>query len=567
MIGLRRVGIGVLILVLVAVGGTGSVGAQAPKPEGEMRWALYVSLVPAWFDPGDVVGVLTPFWVLYAMHDALVKPMPGNHLTPSLAESWTLSPDQRTYEFKLREGLKFHNGDPFTSEDVRFSFHRAKGSKVLQEKVRDVEIAGPYRVRFHLHEPWPDFMTFYGTVVSGAGWIVPKKYVEQVGDVRLAALDHGQPRRRLQHALEHQALDARHLAPVPLVGFHHELDARLLADELVGPETDRMLQEAVLADLLDVLLGHDPGGAGGEGAVEGHEVGPRLVQVEAHARGADDLHVLHLLVEQLAPGAREAELDVLGRERLAVVELDSLAQLELVRALVGADRPRLGQARRVVVAGHRLHHRVVQRIEDPEGRERAGHLAGIVPGRHQRDVDGEAHLALGLGLGGRPGHAAGDDEGAREQEGGDGTSRGLAHGSHFLRRHCGTAKRGGMVAWRAMQEVHPTRQVPGEAHRRWFSSGDLDLIVWCDHHGAPVAFQLCYDKGRSERALTWEPTTGLVHSAVDDGEFEIGMRYKATPVLAPDGPLDVPRVAARFAAASTDLPTDIAAFVRDRLRD
>jgi hypothetical protein len=118
-----------------------------------------------------------------------------------------------------------------------------------------------------------------------------------------------------------------------------------------------------------------------------------------------------------------------------------------------------------------------------------------------------------------------------------------------------------------MQEVHPTRQVPGEAHRRWFSSSDLDLIVWCDNHGAPVAFQLCYDKGRKEHALTWEPATGLVTSAVDDGEFAIGMRYKATPVLAPGGALDIPRVAARFAAASTELPTDIAAFVRDRLRD
>ena len=53
------------------------------KPEREMRWALYVTLSPAWFDPGEVVGVLTPFWVLYALHDALVKPMSGNHLAPS----------------------------------------------------------------------------------------------------------------------------------------------------------------------------------------------------------------------------------------------------------------------------------------------------------------------------------------------------------------------------------------------------------------------------------------------------------------------------------------------------
>ena len=54
-------------------------GAAAPyKPEGEMRWALYVTLSPSWFDPGEVVGLLTPFWVLYAMHDAVVKPMPGD---------------------------------------------------------------------------------------------------------------------------------------------------------------------------------------------------------------------------------------------------------------------------------------------------------------------------------------------------------------------------------------------------------------------------------------------------------------------------------------------------------
>ena len=151
-----------------------------PKPEGEMRWALYVTLPPAWFDPGEVVGVITPFWVLYALHDALVKPMPGNHLTPSLAESWTLSPDQTIYEFKLREGLKFHNGDPFTAEDVKFSFERAKG-KILHEKVKEVIIVDPYRVRFVLHEPWPDFMIFYGTFASGAGWIVPKKYLESVG--------------------------------------------------------------------------------------------------------------------------------------------------------------------------------------------------------------------------------------------------------------------------------------------------------------------------------------------------------------------------------------------------
>jgi len=170
-----------MLCALLTVGLFGSAPAQT-KPEGEMRWALYVTLPPVWFDPGEVAGQLTPFWILYALHDALVKPMPGNMLSPSLAESWTVSADQLVYEFKLREGLKFHNGDSFTAEDVKFSFYRAKGSKALRDRVKEVVAVEPSRVRFVLQEPWPDFLTFYGTILSGAGWIVPKTYVERVGD-------------------------------------------------------------------------------------------------------------------------------------------------------------------------------------------------------------------------------------------------------------------------------------------------------------------------------------------------------------------------------------------------
>ena len=114
----------VLLMCLLPGGGLPGPASAQSRPDGEMRWALYVTLSPVWFDPGEFQG-LTPFWVLYAIHDALVKPMPGNLMTPSLAESWTVSTDQLAYEFKLREGLKFHNGDPFTAEDVKFSFHRA----------------------------------------------------------------------------------------------------------------------------------------------------------------------------------------------------------------------------------------------------------------------------------------------------------------------------------------------------------------------------------------------------------------------------------------------------------
>ena len=101
-------------------------------------------------------------------------------------ESWTESPDGRVYEFTLREGVTFHNGDPFTAEDVKFSFLRYKGASatLLHEKVKAVEIFDAHRVRFVLHKPWPDFLTVYSGLASGAGWVVPKAHVERVGDER-----------------------------------------------------------------------------------------------------------------------------------------------------------------------------------------------------------------------------------------------------------------------------------------------------------------------------------------------------------------------------------------------
>ncbi|MBI3637958.1 MAG: ABC transporter substrate-binding protein, partial [Candidatus Rokubacteria bacterium] len=109
---------------------------------------------------------------------------PGNQMTPSLAESWTVSKDGLVYEFALRRNVRFHNGDPVTADDVKFSFERYRGgaAATLKSRVAAVEIVNPQRVRFRLKQPWPDFLTFYATPATGAAWIVPKKYVERVGD-------------------------------------------------------------------------------------------------------------------------------------------------------------------------------------------------------------------------------------------------------------------------------------------------------------------------------------------------------------------------------------------------
>jgi peptide/nickel transport system substrate-binding protein len=153
-------------------------------PEGQATWAASVSIAPTWFDPAETPGIITPFVYIFALHDALVRPMPGNPTAPSLAESWTVSREGLVYEFVLRKGVVFHNGDPVTAEDVKFSFERYRGAaaKLLKDRVKDVQVVDPGRVRFTLKEPWPDFMTFYATPATGAAWIVPRAYVQKVGD-------------------------------------------------------------------------------------------------------------------------------------------------------------------------------------------------------------------------------------------------------------------------------------------------------------------------------------------------------------------------------------------------
>jgi peptide/nickel transport system substrate-binding protein len=160
--------------------------AAAPvsaAPAGQLTWGVHITLAPTWFDPAETPGIITPFMVMYALHDGIAKAMPDNPMSPGIAESWKVSPDARMYDFVLRKNVTFHDGSPVTAEDVKFSFERYRGTnaKQLKDRVAAVETPGPLQVRFRLKEPWPDFLLFY-TAASGAGWIVPKKYVERVGD-------------------------------------------------------------------------------------------------------------------------------------------------------------------------------------------------------------------------------------------------------------------------------------------------------------------------------------------------------------------------------------------------
>ena len=115
-----------------------------------------------------------------------------------------------------------------------------------------------------------------------------------------------------------------------------------------------------------------------------------------------------------------------------------------------------------------------------------------------------------------------------------------------------------------LHEIQDVRQNPGEPRRRWFSDPDLDLYVWIGEDGDIVQFQLCYDKGHDEQALTWRSDTGLSRHAVDDGEGGI-YRMKSTPILTGAELSGADGVRRTFIDAGQKLEHDLYQFILDRL--
>ena len=165
-----------------AAGQAAPATGQSP-PKGKFTYAAHVTITPAWLDPQENPPQVTPYNFSYALHDALVKPMPGKDFVPSLAESYEIAPDSKSATFKLRPNIKFHDGSPVTPEDVKFTYEQYRGASagILKAKLERIDLPDSRTVKFIFKEPFVDFLTVYGTPASGAGWIVPKAYYEKVG--------------------------------------------------------------------------------------------------------------------------------------------------------------------------------------------------------------------------------------------------------------------------------------------------------------------------------------------------------------------------------------------------
>lgn len=182
----RILGVGLCVLL----GGVSWVAAQTAKvvPKGKLTLAWHASIASKWLDPQEHDGTATPDNFLNALHDALIKNYRDTLFDhPALAERYEFAQDAKSATFWLRPGTKFHNGEPVTVEDVKFSFEHYRGAKadLLKSKTERVEIIDNRTVRFHFKEPFLDFLMLFGTSnVSGAGWIVPAKYYQEVGPDR-----------------------------------------------------------------------------------------------------------------------------------------------------------------------------------------------------------------------------------------------------------------------------------------------------------------------------------------------------------------------------------------------
>ena len=158
-------------------------GDRGPEPSGTLDFSWHTAFSPRWFDPSVNTSSVSQFGTQYILHDALVKGIPGETFSPSLAEEYTIADDFTWAQFRLREGLTFHDGSALTTEDVAFSYENYTGANAgpLQDNLDNIEIIDDLNIKFNFTGPFLDFLVLYGTTASGAGWVLPSDYYQEVG--------------------------------------------------------------------------------------------------------------------------------------------------------------------------------------------------------------------------------------------------------------------------------------------------------------------------------------------------------------------------------------------------
>jgi peptide/nickel transport system substrate-binding protein len=187
-------GILVVIAAVATIAGVDISKAQS-TPQGDLR-IVVESLGNETLDPTRGPATTTKLY-LPLIYDSLVGANKENteiSKETGLAKDWKISSDGKVYTFYLRQGVKFHNGDDLTAEDVKFSLERVIGPKavsslagVFKKAIDHITVDDPYTVSIHLKEPKFSFLLDISSLVCSESMIVPKKYIEKVGEEKFAS--------------------------------------------------------------------------------------------------------------------------------------------------------------------------------------------------------------------------------------------------------------------------------------------------------------------------------------------------------------------------------------------
>src|SRR5207237_8404495 len=146
-------------------------------------------LDPGWLDPLEPIPALTQQHYDYLVHDAMIKPMPQGEFTYSLAEHAEMTADFTKAAFRLRSGLKFHDGHPLTTQDVKWTYENYKGVnfKLFHDKLQRIEMMDDRTIIFHVKEPFVEVLDLYNGGLGGTGGVVARDAHQQAVSAGLAA--------------------------------------------------------------------------------------------------------------------------------------------------------------------------------------------------------------------------------------------------------------------------------------------------------------------------------------------------------------------------------------------
>src|SRR6185295_173318 len=114
-----------------------------------------------------------------------------------------------------------------------------------------------------------------------------------------------------------------------------------------------------------------------------------------------------------------------------------------------------------------------------------------------------------------------------------------------------------------LKEVPIVSQQPDQPRRRWFTDDYFDLYVWFNEEDDPIGFQLCYDRERHERAVTWSADAGFSHDRIDHAGPDWTMQ---TPILtATEDLLPDSEILVRFEATSTNIDPAVRNIVLEKI--